>query len=262
MSNAEQDRVWEHSKQRGASLLVILALANRADSNGICWPGQDELAARARISRRSVQRIVDRATAAGEIAVTERPGKSHLYVVLVGLRDEERSRRLDLVAVKIFGTGDILTPQPVPDSHTNDVKMSYPDAQDPAQPAQPGAQTYTQSDPRTIIEPSIEPSVAEYNIYALYLSVFKEPPISKEHDLLGELGDVYPYADILRVAKITKERDERKRILYKVGYMQGVLWGEARKNRASSEDDDDVVPHIGFGRTLIDLRPERLRSNA
>lgn len=275
MSNKEQDRVWEHSAQRGIGLVVMLAIANRADDNGICWPGQKDLAKRARVSRRSIQRYIDSASADGEVAVVERPGKSHLYVVLVGLPDEEKRRRLDLVAA-----GNEV-PEPAPASHphlrqpdappaparrTACASQSIPGAQVPVQIGQPGAQVYAQSGRRTIIEPSVEPPVTTSGwAHRLYLSTFSEPVISKEQDLLTEMTGVYSERDIIDAMGITKKASAKKRIIGKCAYMQGILqrWAKyGRDPEPEDDDDDDVAPHIGFGRTLIDLRPEKERLHA
>ena len=39
MSIKRMNAVWNLSKQSGSALLVLLALADRADDDGFCWPG-------------------------------------------------------------------------------------------------------------------------------------------------------------------------------------------------------------------------------
>ena len=46
------DRVWEHSGQKGAGLLLLLAIAGYAGDNGFAFPGLATLAAKTRLSRR------------------------------------------------------------------------------------------------------------------------------------------------------------------------------------------------------------------
>jgi hypothetical protein len=46
------NRVWTHSTQRGAALLLLVAIAGYADDHGFAFPGQRTLAARTRMSVR------------------------------------------------------------------------------------------------------------------------------------------------------------------------------------------------------------------
>ena len=51
-------QVWKHSKHAGGSLLVLLALADFANDEGICYPSQKTLAKKSRLSGRQVRRTV------------------------------------------------------------------------------------------------------------------------------------------------------------------------------------------------------------
>jgi hypothetical protein len=62
--------VWKNSPSKSGRLLVLLALADRAHDNGICWPGVNELAKKARLGPRQVERALKELEADGEI---ERP---------------------------------------------------------------------------------------------------------------------------------------------------------------------------------------------
>jgi DNA-binding transcriptional regulator YhcF (GntR family) len=67
--------VWDHSKAKGAELLVLLAIADHAsDNGGNAWPSQRTLARRARVTERSVQRAITSLVEAGELAVDSRSG--------------------------------------------------------------------------------------------------------------------------------------------------------------------------------------------
>ena len=50
--------VWKHADVSGATLLVLLALADYANHNGICWPGVEALAEKARVSERYVRDLL------------------------------------------------------------------------------------------------------------------------------------------------------------------------------------------------------------
>ena len=74
MSYKVQDAVWERADHRGETMMVLLALAGYASSEGICWPAQDTLAKRARVSRRGLQYIIRRLVEAGDIEIEQAGG--------------------------------------------------------------------------------------------------------------------------------------------------------------------------------------------
>jgi hypothetical protein len=80
-------RVWEYSKTTGTELLVILALADRADDDGYCFPGVAYIAHKARVTDRRVQQILRKLEEMGEINTDMRCGRhnANLYRVVVGL---------------------------------------------------------------------------------------------------------------------------------------------------------------------------------
>jgi hypothetical protein len=75
MSLAATRSVWEHSRQTGSALLVLLALADYADADGLCWPSMATLAAKARLSERMVARHVERLMEAGEVDLERGGGR-------------------------------------------------------------------------------------------------------------------------------------------------------------------------------------------
>jgi Helix-turn-helix domain len=61
MSIRLMSQVWEDARiQSQAELLVLLALADHARDDGLCWPSIRTIAAKARIEERSAQRILRR----------------------------------------------------------------------------------------------------------------------------------------------------------------------------------------------------------
>ncbi len=71
--------VWQHSRQKGSRLLVMLALANYAHpETGEIFPSQSTLANKVRLKERYVRGILDDLEAAGEI---ERDGRMKKGVV-------------------------------------------------------------------------------------------------------------------------------------------------------------------------------------
>lgn len=72
--------VWRNSPSSGGRLLVLLALADRANDEGICWPGVNELSNKARLGPRQVERVLKELERDGEIESPEgKPSKKTPY---------------------------------------------------------------------------------------------------------------------------------------------------------------------------------------
>ena len=68
-------QVWEDTRvETQAELLVLLALADHARDDGLCWPSMRTIAKKARIEERSTQRIVRRLIEKGLIEVVSKGG--------------------------------------------------------------------------------------------------------------------------------------------------------------------------------------------
>jgi len=96
MSVRTVTRVWEHSKQSSTDLLLLLAIADHADDDGVCWPGIPRLAAKTRTSERQTIRNVEKLAQSGEIFLSRQCGRgnSNLYFITVGLPQDEITRIL------------------------------------------------------------------------------------------------------------------------------------------------------------------------
>lgn len=64
-------RVWEDSPRSGNDLIVLLALADWANDDGYCWPSIPTLATKARLSERTVQRVITKLQSERDIEVHE-----------------------------------------------------------------------------------------------------------------------------------------------------------------------------------------------
>ena len=91
MSMTVMNRVWDHAQHSGTALVVLLALADRSDEDGICWPGVAWIARRARLQSRQARNILRRLEKSRDILATIGRGRNHtnLYLVTVGLMDDE-----------------------------------------------------------------------------------------------------------------------------------------------------------------------------
>ncbi len=84
--------VWAHSAAEGIERLVLLAIADQAgDDGGQAWPSVQRLAAKARVSVRTVQRAIRALQARGELAVQVNAGMrgANLYTVLMSPRPDD-----------------------------------------------------------------------------------------------------------------------------------------------------------------------------
>lgn len=82
MSLAATDWVWSQSDSRGAARLVLLAIADRADADGVAYAGTASLIRRTRAARSTVRDAVDTLLVSGELAVVEGrlgPGGETVY---------------------------------------------------------------------------------------------------------------------------------------------------------------------------------------
>jgi hypothetical protein len=74
MSIKAMSWVWDNSKQKGAKLLVLLAIADRCDDEGVCFPGHARLAKKSRTTKQTVSKHIKALEAAGELSVTVHGG--------------------------------------------------------------------------------------------------------------------------------------------------------------------------------------------
>lgn len=100
MSIKVMTRVWEHSTQNNGKLLLLLALADHADDNGVCWPSIGRLAQKARIEPRQAKRHLRALEKEGELFTLPQKGMpggrgyTNLYFVTVALETDEIARVL------------------------------------------------------------------------------------------------------------------------------------------------------------------------
>jgi len=69
--------VWHHSKHKGTALLLVLALADQANDEGVCWPSVQTLAHKTRLSERSVQNLLPEVLGSGEVEVLKETHGGH-----------------------------------------------------------------------------------------------------------------------------------------------------------------------------------------
>jgi len=83
MSIKVSTAVWEGSRSKSGNLLVLLALADHADDQGVAWPGGRLLARKARLTQRHIRRCLNQLVASGELEIlpNQAPSGKALYKI-------------------------------------------------------------------------------------------------------------------------------------------------------------------------------------
>lgn len=78
--------VWKHSKSEGLTRIILLAIADMVNDQGICWPSNVYLAKKCRVSKRTIQEHVSKLVRLGELKIEKKGG------VVEGKRTTNRFR--------------------------------------------------------------------------------------------------------------------------------------------------------------------------
>lgn len=91
MSYKVAARVWEHSRQRGSLKLLLLAFAEFANDDGICWPAAWRLARYINETERNVRLLIKKLVADGELITVPGGGRGNTtrYGVAIGLNTRQ-----------------------------------------------------------------------------------------------------------------------------------------------------------------------------
>jgi hypothetical protein len=90
MSFEALNAVWDRSTRRRTELLVLLAIADYVNAEkGVAWPGVPNLAKKARLSERQLQRIIRILERSGELKVflNAGPKGTNLYRICIAMND-------------------------------------------------------------------------------------------------------------------------------------------------------------------------------
>lgn len=75
--------IWMWSKQKGAHLLLLVAIGDYANAEGIAWPSIASLSKRTRMSARYVQKMLREIESDGELEIIKRTNTSNVYRVRI-----------------------------------------------------------------------------------------------------------------------------------------------------------------------------------
>lgn len=74
-------KVWKLTHLGSTDKLVLLALADNANDNGVCWPSVPRIADKASLSDRAVRNSIARLQSDGQIQIEERYGRSNVFTI-------------------------------------------------------------------------------------------------------------------------------------------------------------------------------------
>lgn len=63
---------WSHNDLSSTETFVLLALADHANDDGLCWPGQKGLADKTKLARSSIQQVIGRLKDKGKLEIIPR----------------------------------------------------------------------------------------------------------------------------------------------------------------------------------------------
>lgn len=97
MSIKIMTKVWEESAHKGNALLLLLALADHANDDHVCWPSETTLAIKTRVTKRYIVTLLDELEASGEVYAVKNVGRgnTNLYLITLGLAPADITRILE-----------------------------------------------------------------------------------------------------------------------------------------------------------------------
>lgn len=120
MSIKLMSKVWLLRDVAGTEKLILLAIADACNDQGVCWPGQQTLAQKATIGIRQVNYHLEKLEKSGYITRQQRAGTSSLY-------------RINIAALEAAQDVD-------PDPAAEEIYEQPPRPAKPARPARPAPQ--------------------------------------------------------------------------------------------------------------------------
>ncbi|HEN8594418.1 TPA: helix-turn-helix domain-containing protein [Pseudomonas aeruginosa] len=138
MSTIIMSACWPLQGMSPAQKAVLISLADQANDQGVCWPAVDSIAMRCCLSKRAVQQAIKWLRGAGIVSVEERQGRSTMYSVTPAAYAPPQEMH---PSSKCTPAGNAPTPADAAPPPPQDLRPTPADAA-----------------PRTVIEPTREPS--------------------------------------------------------------------------------------------------------
>lgn len=143
--------VWDSSPYKDGSLLLLLALADFANDEGVCFPGVPTLAKKCRMDDRSIRRILRKFEEDEIISIETQHGRNHTNIYHINIAKLKPDNKPSFESVKPDNMSAFQNDRNLTlDTLKPDIENTKPDIR------------YIKPDTRvrqTIIEPSEEPSI-------------------------------------------------------------------------------------------------------
>lgn len=259
-------KVFEESDETLARRLILLALAEVASDDGIAWPGQEKIAAKARLSRTHVTERIGEMIEDGVIELRKaQVGRRRINVyrlILPGL-DEPNHDRLPFKLDRPFAMSEVPTPSEATTSDPPSDDVGSTDLTTSEVPTSRARDPLPEPRTRTLSE---DPSSLALTRSDVEEDSSKPPKLTKvdgrdlAFDTLAEVCGVDPRGNRSRdvgVALNGSARGEPKRGIRELAWSDALLWSSMRD---PARPDYRFYPPVGeeFERWLAD----RIRSKA
>jgi hypothetical protein len=183
--------VWDHSPQKGSSLILLLAIADYANEENRAWPSIGTLAAKIRMSERNTQMLLRKLIDAGELEIQQNagPNGTNVYRIILGRGGENFApggEKSSTEGVKNSAQGGAIAIAPEP-SLDPSVDPSVKEGAVPAQPAAAEPPAWYEADPPAPTIPPTPPTVrslTQQPTVAMYRDVFLRYPSKAQMTLL------------------------------------------------------------------------------
>jgi len=93
--------VWDHSKMKGSTLLLLIAIADNANDDGLAWPGIETLAKKTRQTERTISNQIGKCEQSGELMVYRRDGLHNHYIVTVNQTEQQTANAISMLASRV-----------------------------------------------------------------------------------------------------------------------------------------------------------------
>lgn len=239
MSLTVSRRVWSATPEyiRGGAFTLLLALADYADDNGMCWPTIPTLAAKAHLGERQSTDLIKQLEQDGQVAVIRKAGRAGgmVFVVLTGLSEPEKVQSLHLLATEKVQSlqikGAISAPLKVQSLQKSKQGFSAPASNEPAFSAQCNDHDIRSGDPEShasrartadesqTIQSAPEPSPPP-------IPPAPPAPVAADQPRLLDTPDADPVAIYREVCKVYKPNQEQREAISAFVVRRLDLWRE------------------------------------
>ena len=174
--------VWDNATVEGTALLMLLAIADHANDDGVCWPSIGTLASKARVGERQAQRLVAALEESGAIEIERGVGRRHTSIYRIkGVTHVTNSAKEKVSHVSPISQrkGDIQREKVTSSALKGDIAMS-PEPLEPSLTTTITARAARVAKTRTPARPQSPPPPA----IEIYENICRRKPNKEQHNLI------------------------------------------------------------------------------